>query len=122
MDHHGHHPKPSTGNGKEPMGSSMAQTGHDKHSGHHVADFLKRFWLCSLVSIPIVALSPMIQQLIGFQLSFVGDRYLLAALSTFIFMYGGYPFLKGLYDEVKDNAIGMMTLIGVAITVESVRD
>jgi Cu2+-exporting ATPase len=41
----------------------------------------------------------------------------LAALSTFIFVYGGFPFLKGLYDEVKDKAIGMMTLIGVAITV-----
>jgi len=46
-----------------------------------------------------------------------GDKYVLAILSTFIFIYGGYPFLKGLYDEVKDNAIGMMTLIGVAITV-----
>src|SRR5690606_13902904 len=41
----------------------------------------------------------------------------LALLSTFIFLYGGYPFLKGLYDEVRDKAIGMMTLIGVAITV-----
>ena len=117
MDHYGHHPMQSAGNGKEPMGSSTAHNGHDKHAGHHVADFLKRFWLCSLVSIPVMGLSPMIHQLMGFQLSFIGDRYLLAALSTFIFMYGGYPFLKGLYDEVKDNAIGMMTLIGVAITV-----
>src|SRR5690606_15297516 len=48
---------------------------------------------------------------------FQGDKYVLAVLSTFIFSYGGYPFLKGLYDEVKDNAIGMMTLIGVAISV-----
>ncbi|MEZ5034804.1 MAG: copper-translocating P-type ATPase [Chitinophagaceae bacterium] len=59
----------------------------------------------------------MIQQWLGFELKFPGDKYLLALLSTFIFIYGGYPFLKGLYDEVRDKAIGMMTLIGVAITV-----
>lgn len=62
-------------------------------------------------------LSPMIQQLLGFEWAFSGDKNVLAILSTFIFIYGGHPFFKGLYDEVKDNAIGMMTLIGVAITV-----
>jgi P-type Cu2+ transporter len=82
-----------------------------------VADFWKRFVISSIVSIPVLALSPMIQQLLGFEISFPGDKYVLAILSTFIFFYGGYPFLKGLYDEVKDKAIGMMTLIGVAITV-----
>lgn len=91
--------------------------GHDKHAGHNVADFWKRFIICTIVSIPVLALSHMIQQWFGFKLSFPGDKYVLAILSTFIFIYGGYPFLKGLYDEVKDNAIGMMTLIGVAITV-----
>ncbi len=91
--------------------------GHDKHAGHNVADFWKRFIISSIVSIPVLALSHMIQQFFGFELSFPGDKYVLAILSTFIFFYGGYPFLKGLVDEVKDNAIGMMTLIGVAITV-----
>ena len=90
---------------------------HDKHAGHNVADFWKRFIICTLVSIPVLALSHMIQQWIGFTLSFPGDKYLLAILSTFIFFYGGYPFLKGLYDEVRGKAIGMMTLIGVAISV-----
>lgn len=91
--------------------------GHDKHAGHHVEDFRKRFIICSLVSVPVLALSPMIQMLLGFEFAFPGDKYVLAMLSTFIFFYGGYPFLKGLYDEVKDKAIGMMTLIGIAITV-----
>ncbi|MGC1240387.1 MAG: copper-translocating P-type ATPase [Chryseosolibacter sp.] len=59
----------------------------------------------------------MIQEWFGFQVSFPGDRYILFALSTFIFLYGGYPFLKGLHDEIRSNAMGMMTLIGVAITV-----
>ncbi len=91
--------------------------GHDKHAGHNVADFWKRFIVCSIVSIPVLALSHMIQLWLGFEFSFNGDKYVLATLSTFIFVYGGYPFLKGLYGEVKDKAVGMMTLIGVAITV-----
>lgn len=91
--------------------------GHDKHAGHSVSDFWKRFVISTLVSVPVLALSHMIQQWFGFKISFSGDRYVLFVLSTFIFLYGGYPFLKGLYDEVRNNAIGMMTLIGVAITV-----
>lgn len=97
--------------------STPGQDGHDKHAGHNVADFWKRFIVCSIVSIPVLAMSHMIQQWLGFEFTFSGDKYVLAFLSTFIFIYGGYPFLKGLYDEVKDKAIGMMTLIGVAITV-----
>lgn len=104
--HTHHHLKATPGTG-----------GHDKHAGHHVADFWRRFIVCSIVSIPVLALSHMIQLWFGFELTFQGDKYVLAALSSFIFIYGGYPFLKGLYDEVKDKAIGMMTLIGVAITV-----
>ena len=91
--------------------------GHDKHAGHHIADFWKRFIICTIVTVPVMVLSPMIQAWFGFKVSFPGDKYILALFSTFIFFYGGYPFLKGLYDEVKDKAIGMMTLIGVAITV-----
>ncbi|MCC6864778.1 MAG: copper-translocating P-type ATPase [Ignavibacteria bacterium] len=92
-------------------------SGHDKHAGHNVSDFWTRFIVCTIVSIPVLALSLMIQHWLGFELMFKGDKYVLAMLSAFIFIYGGHPFLKGLYDEVKDNAIGMMTLIGVAISV-----
>lgn len=99
-DHTGHHPG-----------------GHDKHAGHHAVDFWKRFWVCLIISVPVLLLSHMIQTWLGFELVFPGDKYVLALLSAFIFFYGGYPFLKGLYDEVKDGNIGMMTLIGVAITV-----
>ena len=91
--------------------------GHDQHAGHSVGDFWKRFVISTIFSIPVLVLSPMIQRWFGFEISFPGDRYVLFALSTFIFIYGGYPFLRGLYDEVRNNAIGMMTLIGIAITV-----
>ncbi len=122
MDHQ-HHKEPlkplqhKEGHHHQSQDSAHDPGGHDKHAGHSVSDFWKRFILCSGVSIPVLALSHMIQQWLGFELAFAGDKYVLAVLSTFIFIYGGYPFLKGLYDEVKDKAIGMMTLIGVAITV-----
>jgi Cu2+-exporting ATPase len=97
--------------------ANHVESGHDKHKGHNVSDLWKRFIVCSIVTIPVLALSHMMQQWIGFKLAFAGDKYVLAILSTYIFIYGGYPFLKGLYDEVKAKAIGMMTLIGVAIIV-----
>ncbi|MDP1746841.1 MAG: copper-translocating P-type ATPase [Bacteroidota bacterium] len=112
MKHNHHHTDSHTDHQAEHKGG-----GHDKHAGHNVSDFWKRFIICSIVSIPVLALSHMLQLWLGFELIFPGDKYVLAILSTFIFVYGGYPFLKGLYDEVKDNAIGMMTLIGVAISV-----
>ncbi|MBK8698771.1 MAG: cadmium-translocating P-type ATPase [Saprospiraceae bacterium] len=115
MEHtHKHH---SESQHRPDLHGNHAENGHDKHAGHNVSDFWNRFIVCSIVSIPVLALSHMIQQWLGFELAFGGDKFMLAILSTFIFIYGGYPFLKGLYTEVKDKAIGMMTLIGVAISV-----
>lgn len=110
-EHHNHTPDVTHPQAKHGI------DGHDKHAGHSVNTFWNRFLVSSIVSIPILTLSHMIQLWIGFELVFPGDRYVLFTLSTFVFFYGGFPFLKGLYDEVMDNAIGMMTLIGVAITV-----
>ncbi|WP_257669782.1 copper-translocating P-type ATPase [Parapedobacter tibetensis] len=117
MENHTSHTNHKHHDGHEHAHEHMHADGHDKHAGHNVADFWRRFIVCTLITIPALALSHMIQQWLGFELTFQGDKYVLATLSTFIFIYGGYPFLKGLYDEVKDKAIGMMTLIGVAITV-----
>ncbi len=50
------------------------------------------------------------------RLSFPGDMYILFVFSSIVFFYGGYPFLKGIYDELKKKQPGMMTLIAVAIT------
>jgi Cu2+-exporting ATPase len=84
-----------------------------------VADFRRRFWISLAVTLPVLVLSPMIQAFLGLGdvLSFPGDRYLLFTLATFIFFYGGWPFLSGAYDELSSWEPGMMTLIGVAITV-----
>ena len=90
---------------------------YNKHEGHHTHDFLKRFWVSLVVTSPILALSHMIQQWAGFSLTFPGDKYVLLALGTFIYIYGGMPFLKGMVGEIKASAIGMMTLVALAITV-----
>src|SRR5688500_3123507 len=81
-------------------------TGHDKHAGHHMHDFLKLFWICLIITIPVLLLSHMIQQWLGFEIKFTGDKYLLLLLSAFIYFYGGMPFLKGMVSEIKDKAIG----------------
>lgn len=92
--------------------SSQHQGGH----GNMVAEFKRRFWITFIITIPVMLLSPMIQQWFHFTISFTGSTYLLFALSTFVFIYGGSPFLKGLVGELRNGAPGMMTLIAVAIT------
>ena len=89
---------------------------HSQHS--HVEDFKKRFWVCLLITVPILALSPMIQMFLGLEgrLRFQGDSLLLWGLSSVVFFYGGWPFLKGLFSEVSKKRLGMMTLIAVAIS------
>ena len=71
------------------------------------------------MSIPVVLLAPLIQEFMGVkgQWDFTGDSYVQFGFSTIIFFYGGWPFLKGLFDELKEKSPGMMTLIGVAIIV-----
>lgn len=93
---------------------------HHDHTAHHkmmIADFRKRFFVSLIITIPIIVLSPLVQQLLGYSISFNGDKYILFACSSFVFFYGGWPFLKGLYDELKQKNPGMMTLIAVAISV-----
>jgi Cu2+-exporting ATPase len=105
--------------------SGHEQREHDDHSGHDhhehhkqmVEDFKFRFWWVLALTIPILALSPMIQEFLGVDWRFAGDTWILAALSTVVFFFGGWPFLTGLVDELKKKQPGMMTLIGLAISV-----
>ena len=78
-----------------------------------VADLRKRFWISLLLTLPVLALSPMIQHSLGGDETwrFGGDAYILVALSSVIYFYGGWPFLDGLRQEVSTRNPGMMTLI-----------
>ncbi len=97
------------------------ESGHQggNHHAQMVADFRRRFWISLILTIPILVLSPLIQGFLGLEetISFPGDNLILFIFSTAIFFYGGWPFLSGLYDELSSAQPGMMTLIGVAISV-----
>src|SRR5699024_9674896 len=65
-------------------------------------------------------LSPMIQMLIGYEVNFTGNTFLLFLLSTIVFFYGGKPFLLGDWDELIEKYQEMMMLILLAIIVDYV--
>lgn len=90
---------------------------HHEHHKMMVEDFKFRFWWVLGLTIPILALSPMIQQFLQVDWRFTGDTYILFALSSIVYLFGGWPFLTGLADELKKKEPGMMTLIGLAISV-----
>lgn len=81
-----------------------------------IADFRRRFWISLAFTVPILALSPMIQEFLALpkQFLFSGAPYALWFLASIVFFYGGLPFLKGLFKELKERKPGMMTLVAVA--------
>ncbi len=106
--------------GKQGSGEHEHQQGakHHDHHAHMIAQFRRRFWVSLILTIPILLLSPMLQTLFGIEgiVRFNGDTYVLWGLATIIFLYGGFPFLKGFYEELRKRKPGMMTLIAVAIS------
>lgn len=93
---------------------------HEDHHDHHlmmVNDFKRRFFVSLFITVPILLLSPMIQMFLNVDWRFAGDSYLLFALSTVLFVYGGKPFLTGAVDELKKKSPAMMMLIALAISV-----
>ena len=90
---------------------------HDKHEGHHSEDFLKKFWVTTVLTIPILAYSDLPQAFLGWSAPrFFGSDYLPLILGTTVFFYGGLVFLKGAWGEVRAHLPGMMTLIALAVT------
>ena len=143
-DHHGDHPTPETDHTHHPdhashehhadadtHGQAMPHGhphsvldedhqvhGHGEHAGHSTAMFRERFWWSLILSIPVVIFSPMVAHLLGYPLpAFPGSTWVPPVLDTIIFVYGGTPFLKGGWKEVKSRQPGMMLLIAMAITV-----
>lgn len=104
---------------KSMQGNGGKHSGHEGHRHHAgmIEDFKKRFYVVSALTLPILALSPMIQHWLNVQWEFMGSSYILMLLSTVVYFFGGWPFLIGLKDEFKSKSLGMMTLVAVAITV-----
>lgn len=104
--HHGHH---------EQAGSGKV---HNPHHGHSEKLFRDKFWLSAIMTIIVLAYSPMIQHWLNFTPpDFNGSQYLPFILGTFIYFYGGLIFLRGAVSEITNKRPGMMTLVSLAITV-----
>ena len=111
-----HHHQESDSKNKEGHKTQENHEGHDHHT-MMLKDFKKRFWISLALTLPVLLLSQMIQEWLGFEFTFTGDHYVLFGLATLVYFYGGWPFLEGLWKELKEKNPGMMTLIAVAITV-----
>ena len=124
QDHQDHapHRQYSVGHGPGAPGHG-AGNGHSGNGGHDhvemVADFRRRFWVSLVLTPPVLLLSPMIQHWLGIEgtQDFPGSEFLLFALSSVAYLYGGWPFLAGFFSEIRDRKPGMMTLIALAISV-----
>ena len=90
---------------------------HDKHAGHRPEIFKRRFFICLVLSLPVLYYAPMLQMWFGYRaIAFPGSEWVAPILSTVIYFYGGWVFLRGAWREFHSQ-IGMMTLIALAITV-----
>lgn len=93
---------------------------HD-HQGHehsnHMEDLKQRFIISTIVTVPILLFSSMIQMWFDFTIDFTYRDILTLALSTLVYFYGGWPFLTMMAEEIKSKEPGMMTLISMAISV-----
>ena len=105
-------PEPSHGNHADP-GSHSGHGGH----GDHAELFRRRFWWSLLLTIPIVATSEMVMDWFGYDLDFYGIEWVGPVLGTVVYLWAGWPFLAGGWDELKARQPGMMLLIAMAITV-----
>jgi Cu2+-exporting ATPase len=103
-----------------------SHAGHNAHAGHgahvdhsgHEQVFRRRFWVCLVLTVPVLLYSPMIQEWFGFVLpGFPGSAWVAPLFSIIIFLYGGIPFLQMAVPEVRTRKPGMMVLISLAITV-----
>ena len=122
---HQHHAKPKPPSGQKApahtaqhpaANPSMGHAGHNHHA-MMIDDFKKRFYVVLVLTLPIMLLSEMIQHWLNIHIRFAGSKVVLLLLSSVVFVYGGWPFLKGWWNEMKGKNPGMMTLIGFAISV-----
>ncbi len=126
---HDHHADHAPTVEQPPAGMQTGMPTGDAHTDHgahaHRADhtgheqmFRTRFWGSLALSIPVLALSPAVQQLLGFRLpAFPGSDWIPLIFSLIVFVYGGLSFLRMALPEIQNREPGMMTLISLAISV-----
>ncbi|XVH33320.1 heavy metal translocating P-type ATPase (plasmid) [Haloferacaceae archaeon DSL9] len=113
---HAHHTEEHETHGTEEH-KDRGHGAHVDHSGHEQM-FKKKFFVCLVLSVPVLIYSPSIQAWLGFTAPPVpGSEFIVPILGVVIFLYGGVPFLRMAAAEARRREPGMMMLISLAITV-----
>ena len=118
---HASHQTPSAGGGAgvhTDHGDHGGDNGHGgMHEGHEQM-FRRRFFVSTLLSIPVLLYSETLQGWLGFSVpTFPGSEWITPVFAVIVFAYGGIPFLEMAVPELRGRSPGMMTLISMAITV-----
>lgn len=104
---------------REIHNSKTHKSSSHNHSGHgdHSKMFRNKFFVSLILTIPILILAPMDGMLDSglFDISLPFQRWVVLALVTVLFIYGGKPFWDGMLSELSKRRPGMMTLIAIAI-------
>ena len=112
-------PPPAHQHAKEASATSeVHRRSHDRHAGHGVARFRDKLLITLLLTVPTLVWGHMLPRLLRFEPPAVpGAHWIPPLFGTAVFLYGGWPFIRGAIDELRDRLPGMMTLIGLAISV-----
>lgn len=107
--HHDHHEMKDM-----QMDNTMMQ-----HGGQmmHMENLKLKFWISLVASIPVIILSPMLKVAWLPTFSFPGSEWVALILASFLYFYGGAPFITGAVAEIKAKKPEMMTLIAIGISV-----
>jgi Cu2+-exporting ATPase len=122
MHNHAHHAQQQLDHTDEHAAHTLSH--EHSHAGHHGvmheghAELMRRrFWVCLPLTLLVVVYSPMVQNWLSFTPPvFPGSDWIAPVLGTFIFVYGGLPFLGMARQELAQRQPGMMTLISLAIS------
>lgn len=111
---------PECGMNLVPTKAAMKMEGHeshDKHAGHRTSDFLRKFCIALVLTVPIFFYSEMAKSVFNIRgPEFAGWQYVLLLLGSVVYFYCGWIFLVSSYRELKARLPGMMTLIAIAVT------
>src|SRR5690606_9951041 len=103
MDHAAHSRAAHHGEAHDAHAHAGGHGAHVDHTGHETM-FRNRFWVSLLLRIPVLILSPMLQDWFGFRPpEFTGDRWVGAGFAIVIFFYGGVPFLQMAVPELRNR-------------------
>ncbi|MHB9106880.1 MAG: heavy metal translocating P-type ATPase [Armatimonadota bacterium] len=116
-----HDPRDEHAGHQPPAAAQTPPSSHQAHGhggGHHAgmeAEFRQRFYVTAVLTIPVLLLSPMIQEWLGFSLTFPGQLLVLWGLASVIAIWGAWPFYRGAAQALPTGTFDMNVLVSVAV-------